>query len=61
MMSADQRIVTAIPSSTHRFARTGVLVNIAMLSVGYITTKAAASAATPPKKHLRAAYCRKNQ
>jgi hypothetical protein len=24
-------------------------------------TKAAASAATPPKKHLRAEYCRKNQ
>jgi len=28
---------------------------------GLYPTRSAASAATPPKKHLRAAYCRKNQ
>jgi hypothetical protein len=28
---------------------------------GLYATKAAASPATPPKKYLRAAYCRKNQ
>ena len=51
-MSADQRIVTAIRSSTPRSARTGVLVNIAMLSVAYIRRKP-----PPRRRHHQRSTC----